>query len=62
MGEWEITVRPWKASGGSTVHDETLLVEADSSRQALLKFYQAEDYDFTIWRVIDIVRRGPEVR
>jgi hypothetical protein len=54
---WDITVRPWEASGGSTVHDELVSVEAEEIREALFKFYEMKQYDFKIWRVVNIAQR-----
>ncbi len=49
-----ITVRPWRAAGGSSVHDESIPYEAESVYDALMKLYADREYDFSDFRVIDI--------
>jgi hypothetical protein len=51
---YNLTVRPWAASDGSTVHDETVSYEASDPREAILALYAAGDYEWTSWRLIDV--------
>lgn len=52
--KYNITVRPWLASGGSSVHDELVSYEAISSYHALKQLYAANEYDWSDFRVIDV--------
>jgi hypothetical protein len=51
---YNLTVRPWAASGGSTVHDEMVSYEAKDAREAIMALYAAGDYEWTLWRLIDV--------
>ena len=56
---WNITIRPWNASGGSSVHDEMAYVRGKTAHHAIMNFYgghEARGYDFTIWRIIDVTQ------
>lgn len=57
--QYAISVRPWDASGGSSVHDETVFYHAKNSYHALMQLYKANEYDWAIWRVIDVAERKP---
>ncbi len=52
--EYLITVRPWVPSGGSSVHDEAIRYKAKDIEHALQQLYKAAEYDFSVFRVIDV--------
>lgn len=58
MNTYVISVRPWDASGGSSVHDEAVTVRGDDEHSALMALYAANEYDWTKWRVVDIWHKG----
>lgn len=51
--KFSITLRPYPAGAGSTVHDELWVIEGRDLRDALDKFYRMPNLDPT-WRVVDV--------
>lgn len=57
--KYNIGIRPWHASGGSSVHDEQVSYEADSSYNALQQLYAANEYNWEEFRVIYVEIEKP---
>jgi hypothetical protein len=55
--DYDITVRPWRASGGSSVHDELITFRARTAYEAIKQLYDAKEYDFAEFRIVDVAWR-----
>lgn len=47
-----ITIRPWRAAGGSSVHDELVYMNGKDDYGALMNLYTLQEYDWNVWRVV----------